>query len=180
MTKEVNGICYTLRNTGRRGRVRITVKSDGSVVVSKSPRIAIADAEKFVREKFAWIEAKIREQASRPKRLLAHYSVKDFHENKERARAFALARLAHFNTFYNHRIGSVSIRSQKSRWGSCSRKGNLSFNYKIVFLPPALADYLIVHELCHLGEMNHSKKFWMLVAQKIPDYKALRREMKLF
>ncbi|MDO8582032.1 MAG: M48 family metallopeptidase [bacterium] len=180
MQKEINGISYSIRNTARRRRVVISVRGDGSVVVSKSPRIAIAYVEKFVREKFSWIEAKIREQASRPKKLLAHYSVKDFRENKERARAIVLARLAHFNQFYNYTIGSVLIRNQKSRWGSCSAKGNLNFNYKIVFLPEPLADYLIVHELCHLAEMNHSKRFWALVSQKIPEHKTLRRQMKLF
>lgn len=180
MQKEINGIPYGIRNTARTRRIVITVHSDGAVVVSKSPRIAIAHVEKLMREKFGWIEEKVREQASRPKKLLAHYSVKDFKEQKENARAFATRRLAYFNAFYKYTIGTVSIRNQKSRWGSCSSKGNLNFNYKIVFLPVALADYLIVHELCHLGEMNHGGRFWALVSQKIPEYKSMQGKIKLF
>ncbi len=180
MQKEVNGILYSIRNTARRRRVTISIRSDGSVVVSKSPRIAIAYVEKLVREKFDWIEEKVREQASRPKKLLAHCSAKDFKEHKEKARALVASRLAHFNTFYKYTIGSVSIRNQKSRWGSCSTQGNVNFNYKIVFLPEALADYIIVHELCHLEEMNHGSRFWALVSQNIPEYKEMRRKMKLF
>lgn len=75
-------------------------------------------------------------------------------------------------------LNRVMIRNTKSRWGSCSKKGNLNFNYRIVFLPPALADYLVVHELCHLGEFNHSHKFWDLVAKAIPDYKKLQKELR--
>jgi len=72
----------------------------------------------------------------------------------------------------------VSIRNQKTRWGSCSRQKNLSFSYRLFLLPPRFCDYVIVHELCHLKEMNHSPKFWALVARTFPDYKKLRREMK--
>lgn len=87
-------------------------------------------------------------------------------------------RLAHFNTRYSFAIGRVAIRNQKSRWGSCSKKGNLNFNYRIVLLPAHLADYVIVHELCHIGEFNHSRKFWVLVAQAAPDWRRHRAELK--
>jgi len=72
----------------------------------------------------------------------------------------------------------VKIRDQSSRWGSCSWKGNLNFSYKLVLLPEHLADYVVVHELCHLREMNHSPRFWALVSQTVPDYRAKRRELK--
>ena len=75
----------------------------------------------------------------------------------------------------------MSIRKQKSRWGSASkRSGNLNFNYRIAFLPPALADLLVVHELCHLIEANHSKRFWAQVSRAIPEYQALRRELRRY
>lgn len=72
----------------------------------------------------------------------------------------------------------MAIRNQKSRWGSCSTKGNLNFNYKLAIIPSHLADYVIVHELCHLGEFNHSQKFWDLVAKTMPGYKEMRNELK--
>lgn len=97
---------------------------------------------------------------------------------KRAARALAHARLAHFNQFYGFTYQRVFIRNQKTRWGACSAKGNLGFNYRIAYLPPQLADYVIVHELCHLGQFNHSPAFWQLVAQMIPDYKTHRRELR--
>jgi len=84
----------------------------------------------------------------------------------------------YFNAMYGLRCNRITIRNQKTRWGSCSRKGNLNFNYKIALLPQRLADYIIVHELCHLGEFNHSRKFWALVAQTMPDHVDLRKELK--
>ncbi len=75
----------------------------------------------------------------------------------------------------------VTIRGQNKRWGSCSAGGNLSINYKLLFLEPEYVEYLFVHELCHTRQMNHSKKYWSLVEQYIPDYhiydKGLRRMM---
>jgi predicted metal-dependent hydrolase len=93
---------------------------------------------------------------------------------KEHARKLVHERLAFYNTFYGYTIGRITIRDQKRRWGSCSSKGNLNFNYKIVFLPPELADYIIIHELCHLKEFNHSPRFWALVEKQCPDYKIKR------
>lgn len=97
---------------------------------------------------------------------------------KESARYFVENRISYFNKFYNFEINRIAIKNQKSRWGSCSKKGNLNFNYKIIFLQPQMADYLIVHELCHLGQFNHSKKFWQLVQKTIPNYKAINKTLK--
>ncbi|MFH1536961.1 MAG: M48 family metallopeptidase [Patescibacteria group bacterium] len=97
---------------------------------------------------------------------------------KEQARFLIEERLNYFNQFYNHEFCRVSIRNQKTRWGSCSSKGNLNFNYRILFLPRDTADYIIVHELCHLKEMNHSKNFWILVSQTFPNYKYIRKNLR--
>jgi len=99
-------------------------------------------------------------------------------KHKELARALVKSRLEHFNQFHHFKYNRISIRNQRSRWGSCSKQGNLNFNYRIIFLPPLLADYLIVHELCHLKEFNHSRAFWHLVSQTIPRYLMARRELK--
>lgn len=73
----------------------------------------------------------------------------------------------HLGVRYNRLI----IRGQKTRWGSCSQKGNLSFNWKLIMAPETVIDYVIIHELAHLKEMNHSKKFWQLVAQHCPRWR---------
>jgi len=97
---------------------------------------------------------------------------------KETARELVHERLAHFNQFYNFKYNKVFIKNTKTKWGSCSSKGNLNFSYKIVLLEPELQDYLIVHELCHLAEMNHGKGFWDLVGQQIPNAVALHRKLR--
>ena len=97
---------------------------------------------------------------------------------KETARALVNERLAVLNSAYGFKYGRIAIRNTKSRWASCSKKGNLNFNYRVVYLRQDLLDYLLVHELCHLQEFNHSKKFWELVARTIPDYKTLRKQLK--
>jgi hypothetical protein len=99
-------------------------------------------------------------------------------KRREQARRFVENRISYFNKFYNFKINRVAIKNQSSRWGSCSSKANLNFNYKIIYLRPALADYLIVHELCHLGEFNHSKRFKALVSKTIPDYVNINKELR--
>lgn len=99
-------------------------------------------------------------------------------ENRERARLLVENRLSVLNKVYNFTINRIAIKNTKTRWGSCSSKGNLNFNYKIIYLSPVFADYLIVHELCHLGEMNHSRKFWALVSKIVPNYNIIDKELK--
>lgn len=103
----------------------------------------------------------------------AHYLA-----NRERARDFVARRLSELNIPYGFTIRRVSIRNQSSRWGSCSVHGNLNFNYKIIFLPLHLADYIMIHELCHRGAMNHGPDFWELVARTQPHYKQLHSELR--
>ena len=99
-------------------------------------------------------------------------------KKKEQARRLVENRLSFFNKFYDFEINRIAIKNTSTRWGSCSSKANLNFNYKIIYLRPQLADYLIVHELCHLGQLNHSKKFWELVKQAVPDYVELNKELR--
>ncbi len=109
---------------------------------------------------------------------------RDYKKNKELARALVHQKLAHFAGVYKSRHSieltykRVSIKNTKSRWGSCSSKGNLNFNYKIIFLPEPLVDYLIVHELCHLKEMNHKAEFWNLVSKEINDWNIKRNSLR--
>lgn len=113
----------------------------------------------------------------RPRRASAA-SVRKFALHKEEARRIVHALIAQINAHYNYTIKKVFIKNSRTRWGSCSQLGNLNFNYRIVFLPPHLQAYLVAHELCHLGEMNHSTRFWALVARTTPAYKAARRELR--
>lgn len=103
--------------------------------------------------------------------------VKSYLENREKARDLVTGRLNYFNTFYGYKWNRIAIKNTKRRWGSCSKKGNLNFCYKIVFLPTEIADYVIVHELCHLGQFNHSKMFWELVSRTLPDFRMTRKKL---
>ncbi len=110
----------------------------------------------------------------------AHYKA-----HKETARALVAGKVVRWNAYYAQqgyvfpaKVGRVAIRNQRSRWGSCSKQGNLNFNYKIALLPEPLADYIIIHELCHLGEFNHSQAFWDLVAVAVPDHRDRRAELR--
>ncbi|MDB5264503.1 MAG: putative metal-dependent hydrolase [Parcubacteria group bacterium] len=142
--------------------------------------------EAFVAKHADWIERaqeRIEKRKPRlPKEQLPRIrrNSKAYKEAQEQARTLVTARLIHFNKVYNFTYGTISIRNQKTRWGSCSAKGNLSFNYRIAFLPPELADYIIVHELCHTKEHNHSPRFWVEVARTIPNYLALRNQLRTY
>ena len=104
---------------------------------------------------------------------------KHYVTHKEAAREVVLARLGHYNRFYGFTWNRVAIRNQRRCWGSCSAQKNLNFNYKVQFLPVHLADYIIVHELCHLQHLHHRQEFWDLVAQQLPDYRQLLAELRV-
>ena len=97
---------------------------------------------------------------------------------RKAARAQFESRTAHFHKLTGGVYTSITVRDQKSRWGSCSSRGTLSFNYRLIFAPPAVLDYVVVHELCHLTHMNHSKDFWNMVASVMPDYKVYKKWLK--
>lgn len=171
---------YKVKSNKKSKRITIRVDDSGFVTITKPLRVPLAYIKLLVHRKSAWIEAKISEMSKRPTRLLAHHNKQDYLNNKDKALKLAVSRVGYYNQFYQYDIGKISIKNQSTRWGSCSGKKNLNFNYKILFLPPQLQDYLVVHELCHLAQMNHSARFWGLVATYIPDYKALRKELKLY
>lgn len=175
---------YEVVESGRAKSVRITVHPDGRVVVTKPARASLALVERFVSSRQEWIAQTVarayKKRGGLPLIELAkpRKGSKAYKEAVENARALVHNRLAHFNSFYGFQYGDISIRNQKTRWGSCSAQNNLSFNYQIAFLPPHLADYIIVHELCHTKEHNHGERFWSQVARTIPNHRELRKEIR--
>lgn len=95
-----------------------------------------------------------------------------------RARMILPERVKHYASRMHVTYGKIGIRHQKTRWGSCSTKGNLSFNCMLMAMPPEIQDYVVVHELCHLKEMNHSAAFWSEVEKVLPDYRQRRKWLK--
>lgn len=170
---------YTIvyKTSVRAKSLRVSVKANGACVVTMPERLPRIIAERFVAEKQAWIEA-AQEKMRKKEEGRVRLAVPSFAAAKAEALRFTTQRVAEINRAYGFSYTGVAVRNQKTRWGSCSRRGKLSFNYRIVYLPPHLADYLMVHELCHLAVFNHSPKFWALVAQTIPAYRELRRELK--
>ncbi len=98
----------------------------------------------------------------------------------EEAKRYIPLRTQQLAELYGFKFNKVRVKKLKSRWGSCSSKNNLSFNYKLMHFNTKVIDYVIVHELCHLIEMNHSKNFWLLVQKIIPDYKVCKRELSFY
>lgn len=176
----MNKTQYSLRRNIKSLSIRISVKAGGEVVVSAPKLMPVFIINKFVETRRDWIKKSVEKMKKVGPTVRVSKAKKRSHylENKEAARALATERLLYWNQFYNFTYHKISIRDQSTRWGSCSRHGNLNFSYKIALIPEHLSDYIVVHELCHLGQFNHSQKFWDLVARTIPDYKKRVSELK--
>lgn len=172
-------ITYLLRRSARAKHMRLSVYSDGRVTLTLPMGFPNRLVAMFLRAKAKWI-AKHLSHFLRTEVRHPVVNKKEYLMHKKRAQVLVEERLLHFNVAYGFSWKRISIRNQRTRWGSCSKKGNLNFNYRIALLPPHLADYIIVHELCHLGVFNHSKKFWDMVAQTIPSHRELKRELHLY
>lgn len=169
---------YTLKASSRARRLRLAVYCSGELVVTKPLFLNSREVERFIIEKSNWIIEKIKNFRELGNTQGAQLTRRDYLNNRERARELVRERLEWFNIYYKFKYGRINIRDQKSRWGSCSREGNLNFNYRLLYLSPPVRDYVIVHELCHLKEFNHSSRFWELVSMQVPDYKILRQQLK--
>ena len=173
--KKIN---YDLRVSKRARRLRLAIYCDGRCIVTAPRFMPDFLINKFITEKYDWIINKIDFLKRFNYKYKAGGSREEYLEHKETAEQIAKERIGYFNQFYNFRVNKINVKNQKSRWGSCSKKGNLNFNYKIAALPEELRDYVVVHELCHLAEFNHSKNFWNLVGQAIPDYREIKKEFR--
>ncbi len=158
----------------RSGRKTIALEIRGQEILVRAPySVPKRVIEAFVLEKREWIEKKLQRPENRQNRadsadLLSGAEISRLYEEAsqvlpEMVRAFA----AEIGVSY----GRITIRMQKTRWGSCSTKGNLNFNCLLMLAPERVQQYVVVHELCHRKEMNHSPAFWAAVSAVFPDYK---------
>ena len=157
----------------RRKTISVEIEPDLSVLIRAPLYMADREIVKFLKDSEDWIRKhrekvakRMEEEAKIPK-----LSMEEIRSLAVMARDDIPARVACFAPIVGVTYGRITIRNQKSRWGSCSSKGNLNFNCLLMLAPPEHRDYVVVHELCHRKEMNHSKRFWDEVGRVLPDYK---------
>lgn len=171
---------YSVRKHRRAKSLKIAISCDGNCMVTLPWRMSMWDAEKFIQQNSEWVLEKMKAMKKiGRKSLFSRHNRQEYLRLREYARDFVTRRLEKYSEFYGFEYKSVAIRDQKTRWGSCSSKKNLNFNYKIMLLPQRHADYIIVHELCHLKEFNHSRRFWNLVSQTIPEYEKIIKQLRV-
>lgn len=155
--------------------MRVSVFADGEVRVTVPRRSSKSAIDRFIATYSEWIARQVQRAEGRKVIVGKKALIKAY---KARAQMIAEERCGQLAEAYGVRYRTITIRAQKSRWGSCSRAGNLSFNYKIALLPAALVDYVIVHEICHLIAFDHSKRFWQAVERTVPDHRELRKALR--
>ena len=158
-----------------RKTIAIQIKPDGQVVVRCPKRMRIEEARRFAESKADWIAKYL---AKRPLQDVAKYTPKEIEQLREQARILVTERVRYFAPIIGVSYGQIAIRTQHTRWGSCSSKGNLNFNCLLALVPSEVLDYVVVHELCHRKELNHSARFWNQVERILPDYKARKKWLK--
>lgn len=165
-------VSYRVIRSARR-TVAIQISPNGEVLVRCPSRMNERAVRSFVESKSDWIAKHLARQP--------HVQPLTPQEQKAltmQAKAELPKRVAHFAGRMGVSYGRITIRAQRTRWGSCSSKGNLNFNCLLMLAPPEVRDYVVVHELCHLKQMNHSPEFWAEVEGILPDYRASRQWLK--
>lgn len=165
-----------------RRTLSLQVKHDGQIIVRAPRNVSLKDIESFVRKNSAWLKKHLdlveKEMAARAASPVEPLTMDEIRSLADEAMRVIPQKTAHFAPLVGVQYGRITIRNQKTRWGSCSSKGNLNFNCLLMLAPPQVLDYVIVHELCHRKEMNHSPRFWGEVARIIPDYKKHEKWLK--
>ena len=160
----------------RRRSLSLELKRDGTILVRAPLRMSRERIEGFVLEHRDWIEKRRRQLET--EEAVELLSQEELAALKKRGREVFARKAAEYAAKLGVRYGRVCVRCQKSKWGSCSAAGNLNFNCLLLLAPEEVLDYVVVHELCHRLEMNHSPRFWQAVEGLMPDYRARRSWLK--
>ena len=183
---EYEGTKYELPYTiikSKRKTCALSIDEECKIIMRLPLSVSAKEAERFLQAKSRWLITHyltlLEKKNSRPHSNLSAVQ-KDALENryKEAAREYIPKRVSYYQPIVGGSYTRITIRSQKTRWGSCSAKGTLSFNWRLMLAPPAILDYVVVHELCHLTHMNHSPAFWQTVEKAFPDYKNARKWLR--
>lgn len=162
----------------------LEVKAHGQVIARMPGKVSRKTALQFIEKHSEWIIDKwlLAEARRRAEEIRGPKDYETDPEVKHAYREAARAKLSERTAFFAGRMGvswnRIFIKETKTRWGSCSQAGNLNFNWKLILMPPEILDYVVVHELAHRKEMNHSPRFWAEVAAVLPDYRERRRWLK--
>mgnify|MGYP002512559089 CR=1 FL=1 len=171
---------YTIIKSFRKS-YSITVERDGTVTIRAPFFMSERKIREIFEERKEWIEKAQKKIANRAERLnsLTPITSDEIDSLKAGAKPIIEEKVRLFADKMGVEYGKITIRCQKTRYGSCTAKGNLNFNCLIMLMPEKIIDYVIVHELCHIKEMNHSRRFWNEVESILPDYKERRKWLKL-
>lgn len=166
----------------RRKSLAIEITPELQVVVRAPARMPVREINAFVQEKDGWIRAHLQRMAEK-RRLREQYrepalSKEELQELATQAMKLIPQKVRYYAPIIGVTYGRITIRNQRTRWGSCSGKGNLNFNCLLLLMPEEVLDYVVVHELCHRKEMNHSVRFWAEVEKILPDYRQRRKWLK--
>lgn len=163
-----------------RKTISIEVTKEVKVLVRAPYRMPLSEIQRFVNEKSDWIEKHVQKMLEKQQEVLEveRLTTEQIRALAKQALEVIPERAAYYAEIIGVTYGRITIRNQKTRWGSCSGKGNLNFNCLLMLTPPEVLDYVVVHELCHRKEMNHSKRFWNEVEKVLPDYRERRKWLK--
>jgi predicted metal-dependent hydrolase len=162
----------------RARRYVVRVRADGSVRVTIPRWGSRREAEAFAAAERPWIHKQLARVATERRAVGERVTAADVYALKKLAQRTLPARLFELARLHGLQVSAVSVRDQRWRWGSCSRAGRICLNWRLMRMPDAIRDYVMIHELMHLKRMDHSPAFWSLVAQACPEYLAARRWLR--